>query len=212
MNKILVTYATNSGSTAEVAKAVMEEIQKSGVIPKMTAVYTADAISPFLVDLVSLTAAAMPARTTQLAKMRAWHLYLPQRPQYFLQANRLQAVNKWMTVTAETVTGMSCFLCTRPMENICPAQLACHHLFHLACVHTWLTLSRASILSCSVRITRAFILAVRMLRSNQANVGSTCTPPSGLLNTSSSTWMIGPLSFISVDKVPPLTSSVLSMP
>jgi menaquinone-dependent protoporphyrinogen oxidase len=30
MNKILVTYATNSGSTAEVAKAVMEEIQKSG--------------------------------------------------------------------------------------------------------------------------------------------------------------------------------------
>ena len=31
MNKILVTYATNSGSTAEVAKAVMEEIEKSGV-------------------------------------------------------------------------------------------------------------------------------------------------------------------------------------
>ena len=31
MNKILVTYATNSGSTAEVAKAIMEEIQKSGV-------------------------------------------------------------------------------------------------------------------------------------------------------------------------------------
>jgi menaquinone-dependent protoporphyrinogen oxidase len=30
MNKILVTYTTNSGSTAEVAKAVMEEIQKSG--------------------------------------------------------------------------------------------------------------------------------------------------------------------------------------
>jgi menaquinone-dependent protoporphyrinogen oxidase len=30
MNKILVTYATNSGSTAEVAKAIMEEIQKSG--------------------------------------------------------------------------------------------------------------------------------------------------------------------------------------
>jgi menaquinone-dependent protoporphyrinogen oxidase len=30
MNKILVTYATNSGSTAEVAKTVMEEIQKSG--------------------------------------------------------------------------------------------------------------------------------------------------------------------------------------
>jgi menaquinone-dependent protoporphyrinogen oxidase len=30
MNKILVTYATSSGSTAEVAKAVMEEIQKSG--------------------------------------------------------------------------------------------------------------------------------------------------------------------------------------
>jgi menaquinone-dependent protoporphyrinogen oxidase len=30
MNKILVTYATNSGTTAEVAKAVMEEIQKSG--------------------------------------------------------------------------------------------------------------------------------------------------------------------------------------
>jgi menaquinone-dependent protoporphyrinogen IX oxidase len=31
MDKILVTYATNSGSTAEVAKSVMEEIQKSGV-------------------------------------------------------------------------------------------------------------------------------------------------------------------------------------
>jgi menaquinone-dependent protoporphyrinogen oxidase len=31
MNKILVTYATNSGSTLEVAKAVLEEIQKSGV-------------------------------------------------------------------------------------------------------------------------------------------------------------------------------------
>jgi menaquinone-dependent protoporphyrinogen oxidase len=30
LNKILVTYATNSGSTVEVAKAVMEEIQKSG--------------------------------------------------------------------------------------------------------------------------------------------------------------------------------------
>jgi menaquinone-dependent protoporphyrinogen oxidase len=30
MNKVLVTYATNSGSTAEVAKAVMEELQKSG--------------------------------------------------------------------------------------------------------------------------------------------------------------------------------------
>jgi menaquinone-dependent protoporphyrinogen IX oxidase len=30
MKKILVTYVTNSGSTAEVAKAVMEEIQKSG--------------------------------------------------------------------------------------------------------------------------------------------------------------------------------------
>jgi len=30
MNKILVTYATNSGSTAEAAKATMEEIQKSG--------------------------------------------------------------------------------------------------------------------------------------------------------------------------------------
>ena len=30
MNKILVTYATNSGTTLEVAKAVMEEIQKSG--------------------------------------------------------------------------------------------------------------------------------------------------------------------------------------
>ena len=30
MNKILVTYVTNSGSTAEVARAVMEEIQKSG--------------------------------------------------------------------------------------------------------------------------------------------------------------------------------------
>ena len=30
MSKILVTYATNSGSTAEVAKAVMEEIKKSG--------------------------------------------------------------------------------------------------------------------------------------------------------------------------------------
>jgi menaquinone-dependent protoporphyrinogen IX oxidase len=30
MNKILVTYVTNSGSTPEVAKAVMEEIQKSG--------------------------------------------------------------------------------------------------------------------------------------------------------------------------------------
>ena len=30
MDKILVTYATNSGSTSEVAKAVMEEIQKSG--------------------------------------------------------------------------------------------------------------------------------------------------------------------------------------
>jgi menaquinone-dependent protoporphyrinogen oxidase len=31
MNKILVTFASNSGSTAEVARAVMEEIQKSGV-------------------------------------------------------------------------------------------------------------------------------------------------------------------------------------
>ena len=30
MNKILVTYATNSGSTSEAAKATMEEIQKSG--------------------------------------------------------------------------------------------------------------------------------------------------------------------------------------
>ena len=30
MNKILVVYATNSGTTTEVAKAVMEEIQKSG--------------------------------------------------------------------------------------------------------------------------------------------------------------------------------------
>jgi menaquinone-dependent protoporphyrinogen IX oxidase len=30
MNKILITYVTNSGSTAEVAKAVMTEIQKSG--------------------------------------------------------------------------------------------------------------------------------------------------------------------------------------
>jgi menaquinone-dependent protoporphyrinogen IX oxidase len=30
MNKILVAYVSNSGSTAEVAKAVMEEIQKSG--------------------------------------------------------------------------------------------------------------------------------------------------------------------------------------
>ena len=30
MNKILVTYATNSGSTAEVAQAIMDEIQKSG--------------------------------------------------------------------------------------------------------------------------------------------------------------------------------------
>jgi menaquinone-dependent protoporphyrinogen oxidase len=30
MSKILVTYATNSGSTAEVAKAIMEEMQKSG--------------------------------------------------------------------------------------------------------------------------------------------------------------------------------------
>jgi menaquinone-dependent protoporphyrinogen oxidase len=30
MNKILVTYATNSGSTAEVAKAVQEAIQQSG--------------------------------------------------------------------------------------------------------------------------------------------------------------------------------------
>ena len=30
MSKILVTYATNSGSTAEVAKAVMEDIKKSG--------------------------------------------------------------------------------------------------------------------------------------------------------------------------------------
>lgn len=30
MNKILVTYATNSGSTADVAKAVQEEIQGSG--------------------------------------------------------------------------------------------------------------------------------------------------------------------------------------
>ena len=30
MNKILVTYATNAGTTAEVAKAVMEELQKSG--------------------------------------------------------------------------------------------------------------------------------------------------------------------------------------
>jgi menaquinone-dependent protoporphyrinogen IX oxidase len=30
MDKILVTYATNSGSTSEVAKAVMEELQKSG--------------------------------------------------------------------------------------------------------------------------------------------------------------------------------------
>jgi menaquinone-dependent protoporphyrinogen IX oxidase len=30
MNKILVTYATNSGTTAEVAKAIMEEIRKSG--------------------------------------------------------------------------------------------------------------------------------------------------------------------------------------
>jgi menaquinone-dependent protoporphyrinogen oxidase len=31
MTKILVTYATNSGSTAEVAKTIMEEIQKSNV-------------------------------------------------------------------------------------------------------------------------------------------------------------------------------------
>ena len=30
MNKILVTYATNSGSTTDVAKAVLEELQKSG--------------------------------------------------------------------------------------------------------------------------------------------------------------------------------------
>lgn len=30
MHKILVTYATNSGSTAEVAQAVLEELQKSG--------------------------------------------------------------------------------------------------------------------------------------------------------------------------------------
>ena len=30
MDKILVTYASNSGSTAEVAKAIMEEIRKSG--------------------------------------------------------------------------------------------------------------------------------------------------------------------------------------
>ena len=30
MNKILVTYATNSGSTADVARAVMEELEKSG--------------------------------------------------------------------------------------------------------------------------------------------------------------------------------------
>ncbi len=30
MKKILVTYATNSGSTAEMAKAILEEIQKSG--------------------------------------------------------------------------------------------------------------------------------------------------------------------------------------
>jgi menaquinone-dependent protoporphyrinogen IX oxidase len=30
MNKILVTYVTNSGSTAEVARTMMEEMQKSG--------------------------------------------------------------------------------------------------------------------------------------------------------------------------------------
>jgi menaquinone-dependent protoporphyrinogen oxidase len=30
MSKILVSYATNSGSTAEVAKIIMEELQKSG--------------------------------------------------------------------------------------------------------------------------------------------------------------------------------------
>ena len=30
MNKILATYATNSGSNAELAKAVMEELRKFG--------------------------------------------------------------------------------------------------------------------------------------------------------------------------------------
>jgi menaquinone-dependent protoporphyrinogen oxidase len=47
MDKILVTYATNSGTTAEVAKAVMEEIQKSGSLVDLLPIAEVRDIEPY---------------------------------------------------------------------------------------------------------------------------------------------------------------------
>jgi menaquinone-dependent protoporphyrinogen IX oxidase len=47
MNKILVTYVTNSGSTTEVARAVMEEIQKSGALVELLPVSEARELSSY---------------------------------------------------------------------------------------------------------------------------------------------------------------------
>jgi menaquinone-dependent protoporphyrinogen oxidase len=93
MNKILVTYATHSGSTAEVARVVMEEIQKSGAQVELRPVNEAG-------ELASYSAVVLGA-----PMILGWH----RSALRFLRRNRAVLAKKplavFVTCMSLTVTG-----------------------------------------------------------------------------------------------------------
>jgi menaquinone-dependent protoporphyrinogen oxidase len=82
MKKILVAYATNSGTTAEVAKAIQEEIQKSGSQVDLLPI---DAV----VDLQSYTAMVLGA-----PMIMGWHPAALQ----FLHRHKAALANKPLAI------------------------------------------------------------------------------------------------------------------
>jgi menaquinone-dependent protoporphyrinogen oxidase len=95
MKKILVVYATNSGTTAEVAKAVREEIQKSGLEVDLLPI---DAV----VDLQSYSAVILGA-----PMIMGWHRGAMQ----FLRKNKTILANMPLAVF------VTCMNLTRTSET-----------------------------------------------------------------------------------------------
>jgi menaquinone-dependent protoporphyrinogen oxidase len=82
MNKILVIYATNSGSTAEVAKAVMEELQKSGAQVDLLPIAEVGALTPYSAVILGAP------------MILGWH----RAALRFLQKNKRELANKSLAI------------------------------------------------------------------------------------------------------------------